>query len=228
MKLDEYEPLRRIRQRRADVDTAQRAHNDQERARWAPHYEAVAVWEREARQAMVESREVPPRPVEPEQRPNPTALFDQQRDELAREERRVLAELRPQVEADALDTEAALHEWIGPMVSELRRAVEQYREMVEAVRTVRRAADTIDPNSTPVAGTGMADRTPRVTLAAVVATVDAGRSLLALDPLPGRSEQEPQVVPPTEPEIVLGLSHRGAFGRQPPESPAPSTRGVEI
>jgi hypothetical protein len=182
--------------------------------------QALADWREQVRVAHLAGKEPPSRPADPDYGgdENVTKTFFDAKQELDRRRKATLAGIAAEVEEAAVEVEVRLLAEERKLAAALQKLASEHHQLLVAVRTVRGAADTADPDSRPIPGT--ADRT-RQTIDAhdVLDAVATGGSLLALLPV----EWHGQVV---EEHDGYALTPGRPFGTPPKMVPPRSQRRI--
>jgi hypothetical protein len=167
----------------AKLEAEQQTYRASVEAVMTPYREAVADWDRERAAALKTGRQVPPKPPEPD-------LGDTARDEqeFVHQHARLREELKQAIAAAAPELEEQFAAWeqdwlakARKSVAEVRRLTAEAADVLNAVREVRSAVDTADPNTRPMHG--LAARTRKqIDAHDMLDAVGSGQSLLALEP----------------------------------------------
>lgn len=213
--LDEHPAVVEIDRQLAELADAERASKGRVRAIVDPYREAVAEWREAANRAVLAGETPPERPPEPDLGDDEASghLFHRRRSELRERRRKVLVEVAPDVERQAAEREAELRSQAQLLLAKLRSYSDEVDQLVQAVRTVRQAADAAGPERVqPSRAERMRSRVTLVDL--VAAWTHLSESLLAVGPATGNAPVTAPSVATFEPE-------------PPPPVPVPS-RGREI
>lgn len=223
--------IQQLQERRAEIDAKEAAHREKaERLR--KYREDLERWRAEAQRLALDDVAPPDPPEEPTEVVNERATheFMLQRQKIDAEERRVLVEIRDEIEEQAAEREQRRMKEVRGLVEQLTVLAEVQSVDLWDVRRCRDAVDRQNPSAQPVRGYGLADRTrSRVEVVDLVEAARTGESLVRVAPVPGRrSEQVKDESAPMTVQHASGKSNLRTFG-QPPKMYKPvSNRGRQL
>lgn len=213
----EHPMLDEIKAKRAEIDAREVVLRALARALLDPYEVALAAWPEAVADALDLGAGPPARPDLPD-----TTVIDEEirslgfrREKLKLAERKVLAEIREEIEADRAAVIAASLDRARPGLDIVQAEMPILVEALRDVLAVRGAADLADPNARPAMGFGLRARSrQKITLPDVVDVLVHGGDLLAVAPTKPLPPEVPHIdaqvqQPPT------GLTPPGAFGRPP-------------
>ena len=193
--IEEHPEVQEIEAERAEIDRLEREHKAQGEI-LRQYREDHERWRGEAQRAQLNGWPMPDPPEEP------TVVIDEggvhefirRRRDLDERRRQVLARIRPQIEEEAARRESERAGKVKAAVAQLHALAAEVTADLREVAVVRQAVDSGDATGRATPGHGLADRTrKRVDAADLLNLAERGGSLLALAPVPGRSEEQPHV-----------------------------------
>jgi hypothetical protein len=197
-----------------DLAAAERASRERIARIMVPCQAAIAEWETAGRLAVLEGREPPPRPTEPDLGADQDAaiLFHDRRRQLHRDRLDLLAAAAADIERDALARERQLLDKAKELFDQFAPIVDELDQLRSAVRDVAVAVDAQDAR---IVGSGKAARMrPKIELVDVLEAVTYGSSLLGPAPIPPEgmieavvtaSAPEPQVRARVDQALMRGV-----------------------
>ena len=183
--LSEHPRMVALDQALADLQQAERASKARVALALEPYHEALAKWEVEADQQILNGDDPAERPSEPDLGADQRAahLFLQRRTQLQAERKATLVAIAGEVERDAQVRERKLLSDARKLIRKLEVIAAEDDQLLAAVRQVRTAVDsTGDERPVPPRTSRMRDR---VTVATVVELVPQHGSAFDLEPVPG-------------------------------------------
>lgn len=210
--------LKPIADERADIDTREVALRASIRALLDPHEEALAAWKVQHDEAVELGARPPQKPDAPDTRDLDRGLrhLDNERERLDVKERKVLAQIAPEIEADLAARLDEVLIRIGPHVTSLLEDREEVHDILRDLAVVRGAVDQCNPNGRPAPGWGTKARTrSTITIHDLIDAQINGTDLLAAHPVPGIPTDAVQVDHAPVQQRIGGLNPPGAFGTPP-------------
>lgn len=207
--------------RLAALNEAERKDRATSQAEAAAHEEDTVTWRAKVHEAALAGKKFPARPVEPDREAGilRSRVFVAERERLRAEGQRILAEICPEIEAQAGDFWAEMVPQVQQVLAEANRVKAALEAALTTVTVVRRAAEA---EAAEVPRPSPADRTrARMTLDEFQSLVDANIDPFEPTPTPGAASRIQRDCDPlvfaartnTDQEKVLGLTVTAPFQR---------------
>lgn len=209
--------LEPIAEERAAIDAREATVRASIRALLVAYEEALAACKEERGEAVERGARPPQGPDAPDTRDLDRELrhLDNERERLGVKEKKVLASIAEEIEAELAARLDEVLIGISPSITVLVEAREEVHDILRDLAVVRGAVDRYNPNGRPAPGWGTKARTrSTITLHDLIDAQINGIDLRAVRPVPGRDVTAPHADHAPVEQRVLGLQGK-PFGTQP-------------